>query len=117
MVGMSLVLGLGLVACSAPETEPVPERKTTEDTVDTNVDVLIDYLYTPTGKRITDYKSNDDYRIFVDDVLSYCDGYDLIDVNDGHSAHSSSITRTPNHSACQDGRLEPEDFTLDDPQS
>lgn len=102
MVGLGLVLGLGLTACtSTPETTPEPAAPSNAGVPEAK------YSYYPDGYRLTEFPDSE-----IKNIWAHCDGDDLVETMDGYSAYnSSSEVRTQNHDACtDDGRLDPADF-------
>jgi hypothetical protein len=87
-----------------------------------NTGLLIYETYLQDGHRITEYHDFTSKTSYVDDTshgfeptLSYCDGHDLVDVSgfaDDNTDQplASSVSRTVNDPACNDGRLSPTDF-------
>lgn len=70
------------------------------------------YTYFDDGSRMTIYQDEDNYA----DVLSFCDGRDLVDQTEFmtyfEKGAGNSIERSVDHPACADGKLTPDDFRI-----
>lgn len=71
--------------------------------------VTVEYEFLNDGKRITHTSESDDDLEFQR-TLSYCEGADLIDHTEILRGIGGNISRSPNHPACEDGIVGPEDF-------
>jgi hypothetical protein len=91
------IAAISLTGCSESSIEEFPEASVTYED----------------GIRIVNFDSE-----HIADTISYCDGneedgYDLVEVNalnlDGDGGNS--MTRTPDHKACENGTLTEDDFS------
>lgn len=71
--------------------------------------VTVEYEFLSDGKRITHARESD-HDLNFQRTLSYCDGTDLMDHTELYGGIGGNISRSPDHPACEDGRLDPEDF-------
>lgn len=106
------VSSLAIASCSrsAESATDNPPKKT--DSIERSG---VHYTYFEDGSRITKYRDQANYA----DILSFCDGRDLVDQTErflrpGYSierAAGNSIQRSVNHPACADGKLTSDDFS------
>lgn len=102
-----LALGLGLAACTSLPEES--QKDTTIETATNTQDIRIIQTYTPTGKRITAFESQEPDRQF-NPKIAYCDGPDLVEDTDSSDYNGGAAVRSVDHRACADGRLDETDF-------
>ena len=99
IVGLITVASLGLAACGSSGSS------STEVTHESNQDNSITYKYFDNGTRTINF--SDDYYATI---LDFCDGPDLVEQTKWDSHAGNNVTRSVDHPACKDGRLDPEDF-------
>ncbi len=101
----------GFVACG-PRFQQPTDGKIDSQTTDDSFSVTHDY--TPEGMRITEYRNRGKY-LAVDQTYAYCDGPDMVEFPAGggnKKTGTTVITRSAGHTACEDGKLKPEDFLI-----
>jgi len=106
-----LVVAGGLLVSSAcgedaEPPKPTPAESVTRGNNDNTPVVSYEYFDNGTARRTVEGAGN--YTVSV--VMS-CQGPDLVEDVEGSWA-SSAISRSPDHAACADGKLIPEDFVL-----
>ena len=111
VIAPAFALAIGLAACGDTD-DPSPSKNTESGTTTNDGDVKVVHIYTPSGKRITNYEAALDSVVF-DRTLAYCDGTDLVEMPNGIYENTSSIERSAEHSACRDGVLTESDFDLE----
>jgi len=105
--GATMLGCLALTSCGSNYDSP-PVIDQTNLSVDNVDDFKVERFFTPSGKMKSYVSQSDQWA--SDFTLSYCQGDDLIDVSGIPDRSADSFLRSPNHSACDDGRLTPEDF-------
>lgn len=100
------ISAIALSACGGTDTPPEPKQTEKIENPSTQ------NTYYEDGTRITTFSDSENYA----SVLSYCDGPDLLEqtafMRGYKRGAGNSIERTPNHPACADGKLTPDDFRI-----
>jgi hypothetical protein len=94
-----IISSVGLTACGGAVSAEEGTKKSTE--ILKNNEIQITQEYFSEGARITKFEGERG-RAF-DAILSYCDGYDLIDVTEASQVNAGSgVSRSIRHRACND---------------
>jgi hypothetical protein len=109
---LTLIAGaLSIAGCG--EAAQVSTDKSTKPK---NPPEAISYKYTDDGKRIATYNDGVNGVLeghWMQSIYSFCEGNDLLDQLGAWDTAGGSISRSPNHPACDDGRLTAEDFKIE----
>lgn len=116
---IAMLLSLGFTACGGGESVPTNNETPTTLKQDLGAKVKIDYEYTEDGKRveIQDFVEGADYKGFFRKIFAECDGRFIIERTVSYNDMPSTQVRTLAEEECADGRLTPEDFAIQAPES
>lgn len=104
MTGLLALGGLGLTACGEDSSKAEENPSVAE--IEAGSDVS--HEYKQDGTRISQIRRGGDYS----ERFAYCDGPDLAEQSDRYWNSGNDISRSADHPACEDGRLDPEDFAI-----
>jgi len=105
LVAPAIVGGLLLSACGG--NSETPKSNTHENVTEQQPGVWsVTAKYLPNGMRELVFNN---VGPLYPNIIEFCDGKDLVE--ESAVSGAVSIDRTPNHIACSDGKLTPDDFT------
>ncbi len=105
MIVAACAAGLALTGCGEATATPSTDHR--GDLYKSNVEAVYD---STNGTRILLFSNMGKYAA----ILEFCDGPDLVEQTQWSTGGSGNdIERSPNHPACDDGKLTPEDFASD----
>ena len=116
VVTLAVAMGLGASACGGGDSAEA-QSSVRHESKPHSSGLTHDTQYYPDGTRILRFggqRDVDGYATYIPtDVYEFCDGRDLVEVPIVYHLDNTGLaSRSPNHPACDDGKLTPADFRL-----